>query len=329
MTTPAELEPAIQAEYEAVLNALHVVSVSGGKDSTATLLLALEKHPRESLRFAFADTGNEHAAVHEYLNYLEQAIGITIDRLKVNFDDRIAAKRRFIARDRRIGRRNGKKIRWTNKAKRRALAVLYPTGNPYLDLCLWKGRFPSRRAQFCTQFLKTEPLIRYQNSLIDEGYTVISWQGVRRDESINRRNVLQIEDSGEGLWQYRPIADWTAAQVFEYHFKHGIKPNPLYKQGMSRVGCMPCINANKAEIREIAKRFPEHVERIAEWEKLVCAASKRGGSSFFPNTHRDPIDKPNIWAVIKWANTGHGGRQQDWIHMEPSPECSSAYGLCE
>ena len=23
-----------------------------------------------------------------------------------------------------------------------------------LDLCLWKGRFPSRKAQFCTEFLK-------------------------------------------------------------------------------------------------------------------------------------------------------------------------------
>lgn len=37
----------------------HVVSVSGGKDSTATALVALELHGRDACRFVFADTGNE------------------------------------------------------------------------------------------------------------------------------------------------------------------------------------------------------------------------------------------------------------------------------
>jgi tRNA(Ile)-lysidine synthase TilS/MesJ len=37
---------------------IRLVSVSGGKDSTACLLLALERHPREEVRAVFADTGN-------------------------------------------------------------------------------------------------------------------------------------------------------------------------------------------------------------------------------------------------------------------------------
>jgi len=205
---------------------LHVVSVSGGKDSTATLLLAIEKHDRQFLRFIFADTGNEHAHVHKYLDYLEDRLNITIHRLKMDFSARIIKKRMFIARDQRRGRRKGKKIRWTNKAKRRALSALYPSGNPFLDLCLWKGRFPSRRAQFCTQFLKTTPLIQYQQELVDNGYTIVSWQGIRRDESLSRLNVLQIELMDEFIWQYRPIADWTAAQTFAIHVKHAVEPNP-------------------------------------------------------------------------------------------------------
>ena len=312
------------------MKVIHVVSISSGKDSVATGLLALEKHPRESLRFVFADTGNEHEDVYKHLDYLEEKLDIEIIRLKADFTQRINAKRMFIARDRRIGRRDGKKLRWSNKAKRRVLAVLHPTGNPFLDLCLWKGRFPSRRAQFCTQELKTELIVRYQHSLVDDGYTVVSWQGVRRDESFNRRDVLQIEYMDDYIWQYRPIADWTAAMTFEMHFKHGLKPNPLYKQGMSRVGCMPCINANKKELSEIDMRFPGHIDKIEQWEIKVGMSCKRGAASFFPNKRKSNMDTPNIRSRVAWANTTHGGRQFNLMtEMEPSQACASSYGLCE
>jgi len=66
------------------------------------------------------------------------------------------------------------------------------------------------------------------------------------------------------------------------HDKHGIKPNPLYKQGMGRVGCMPCIHAKKDEILEISKRFPEEIKRVAEWERLVTQVNVLGaGATFF------------------------------------------------
>ena len=42
----------------------HVVSVSGGKDSTATYLLALEQTGGD-FDAVFADTGNEHEATYE------------------------------------------------------------------------------------------------------------------------------------------------------------------------------------------------------------------------------------------------------------------------
>ena len=161
----------------------HVISVSGGKDSTATLLLALENCPRKSIVPIFCDTGNEHAAVYEYLTYLELALDIEIVRLKADFSEQIARKRIFISRDQRKGRKNGKRLRWSNKAKRRALAALVPTGNPFLDLCMWKGRFPSRKAQFCTEELKRNMAVSFQIDLIDAGPQVLSWQGVRRDES--------------------------------------------------------------------------------------------------------------------------------------------------
>ena len=52
-----------------------------------------------------------------------------------------------------------------------------------LDLCMWR-RFPSRKAQFCTEELKRYMAVAFQIDLIDAGHQVLSWQGVRRDESL-------------------------------------------------------------------------------------------------------------------------------------------------
>lgn len=310
---------------------IHVVSVSGGKDSTATALLALEQHGREACRFVFADTGNEHALTLGYLDYLRLTLDIRIDVVRASFAEEIANKRMFIARDNRTRRVNGRRIRWSNRRKREALAVLRPTGNPFLDLCLWKGRFPSRKAQFCTQHLKTIPLVEYQMALIDQGFEVWSWQGVRRDESQNRRNALEFEPQGAGLSAYRPIVDWTAQQTVDYVRSRGLLLNPLYSLGMGRVGCMPCINANKAELKEIGRRFPLEVARIHQWEGDVGEVSKLRAATFIPAPGITPAEAKDhgIYAVIKWANTTRGGKQFDLLGSGDAPACSSSYGLCE
>ena len=308
---------------------LAVVSVSGGKDSTATGLIAQDKTPRNRLRFVFCDTGNEHELTLEYVHdYLPQVFG-EIETLRADFIEQIAGKRRYVEQT------------WTEEGVpesmiRNALSVLQPTGNPFLDLCLWKGRFPSRRAQFCTQELKRRPIEKYMLDLLEAGIEVSSWRGIRRDESQNRRNAQRHERAAEGWTIEHPIVDWTAQQVVDFVIGRGVRLNPLYSQGMGRVGCMPCINCNKDELLEISKRFPHHVERIREWERLVCLASKRGYSSFFTDGVEDGVTSAeafarfNIDARIRWAETKHGGRLTDWIRqLEQPTACSSIYGLCE
>jgi len=356
------------------LSTVHVISVSGGKDSTATLLLALERCPAGSVVPIFCDTGNEHQATYDYLGYLEQALGVTITRLKADFTEQLAAKRRFIARDvrnrreysttpvfevdgvtpvlKRDGRGaillnkrgspiqktvkvgGGRRVRWTNKAKRRALAVMHPSGNPFLDLCMWKGRFPSRKAQFCTEELKRNMAVAFQLDLMEAGQRVISWQGVRRDESENRKNAKLFERVGRGIYQFRPIVAWTAADVFSFCARRSVQPNPLYLQGMGRVGCMPCINCSKPELREIAVRFPEHPQRISDWEYIVGCCSKRGFSTFMADAHtakdrRVIFADLNIWSRIEWSKTTRGGQQFDLLGEPDSAACSSSYGLCD
>ncbi|MES2346274.1 MAG: phosphoadenosine phosphosulfate reductase family protein [Pseudomonadota bacterium] len=333
------VEPAPPCSGVPSLGIFHVVSCSTGKDSVATKLKAIERFGKKRVVAILCDTGNEHEAVFEHRDYLERVTGVDILILKANFHNEIARKRMFIARDQRTRRgADGRRVRWTNKAKRRALAVLHPSGNPFLDLCLWKGRFPSRKAQFCTEHLKRNMAVEYQLGLIDQGYTVVSWQGVRRDESLNRRNAKNYERVGGGLHIYRPLVDWTAMDVFNYCAQKGVEPNPLYKQGMGRVGCMPCINANKAELKQIGLRFPDHIARISSWEAQVLAASKRGGATFIPaenggvfvQNSLQHAKNNDIYAVIEWAQTSHGGKQFSLLTALDEPTaCASSYGLCE
>jgi 3'-phosphoadenosine 5'-phosphosulfate sulfotransferase (PAPS reductase)/FAD synthetase len=318
------------------VSVLHVISVSGGKDSAATAIVALETMPHESLRFIFCDTGNEHESTYEYLGYMGNHLGIQIETIRADFSEDMARKRRYIME------------KWPLKGVpmancERAAAAMVPTGIPMLDLCLMKGRFPATRSAFCTQELKTKPAVEWQLNLIDSGQceAVWSWQGVRIDESQSRRKRLScpvhpsfhksFEAQGAGIYTYRPILRWSAADVFEAADLYGLKPNPLYLLGMTRVGCMPCINAGKDEILEISKRFPEHIDRIEAWEAAVAKASKRMEASFFPDPDRDAhLNKRGIRNVVEWSKTQRGGQLMDFIRINNEPKaCESAYGLCE
>ncbi|RAR53871.1 phosphoadenosine phosphosulfate reductase family protein [Paraburkholderia unamae] len=317
----------------------HVVSISGGKDSTATLLVALELHGHDEVQAVFADTGNEHEATYEYaLDYLPRALGIKVDVVRASFDDEFATKRANLARiaagepESAVYGKREFMYDWTPEAAARALEILKPTGNPFLDLCMVRGGFPSRKRQFCTEYLKRNPLTEYALDCVDKGYFVESWQGVRADESEARRWLQSYEARGGHYAVYRPILRWNVADVFEAHIAAGIRPNPLYRENMSRVGCMPCINARKVEIREISRRFPEHIERIAEWERLVSTVCRpRSPVSFFhmgTQAHRG--QDSTIYSVVEWSKTTRGGRQYDLLaDAEPASACSSAYGLCE
>lgn len=357
------------------MSIMHVVSVSGGKDSLATLLIAIKRFGKDRIIAIFCDTGNEHELTHQYLDYLEARLGIKIHMLRADFSEQIARKRLFVARDQRTRREydtrpvfeadgitpvpkrdgrgqivlnkkglpvqktvkvgGGRKVRWSNKAKRRALSVLYPTGNVFLDLCLWKGRFPSRKAQFCTEELKRNMAVEFQMELMDQGHTVVSWQGVRRDESHNRRNARKFERVAPNLFIYRPIVEWTAQQAVDHATLNEVMSNPLYSMGMGRVGCFPCINAGKDELREMALRAPDHMQRISDWEILVGMASKRGFSTFFADGNpskdrREIFAELNIWTRIEWAKTTRGGQQYSLLNDLDEPSgCSSSYGLCE
>lgn len=301
----------------------HFVSVSGGKDSAATAAFVRDAGIVAS--YIFADTGHEHPLTLKYLDYLETIFG-PIKRVKADFTRQMQVRRRNLQK---FWGKDGIAQSRIDRAKQ----CIQPTGIPMLDLAILKGRFPSTRARFCTQELKVIPIIEQcYMPAIRVGETVFSWQGIRADESRSRAKLPRISVEEPGIFTVRPLMSWNAATVFNFLAAHQIRPNPLYLNGMSRVGCMPCIMANKGELKSIATRYPEEFERLAEWEAIVKEASKRGVSTFFAadKTPGTEDTRSNAMAVKEWAMTEHGGRQYSVLApLDDVPVCSSVYGLCE
>lgn len=193
---------------------------------------------------------------------------------------------------------------------------MYPTGNPFLDVCVLKGRFPSVKTRFCTKDLKLEPLKNFYKSLLLEGNTVISWSGERAEESLARSKKPVKEvlfKTNEGIvYTYRPILRWKEADCFAILKRYGIKSNPLYEQGFNRVGCFPCVMCRKAEIKLIHELYPEVFEKLAQWELAVSKTNKNGLGSFFQKED----GKETLADWIEWSKTSRGGKQYPLIFEE-------------
>lgn len=225
-----------------------------------------------------------------------------------------------------------------------AIALLYPTRIPFLDVAMLHGWFPATKTRFCTDETKLVPMMHRKQPLIDEGVSIIDWIGERADESEARSKKPPIQSkrhaSGARQVLYRPIFQWTAADAFAISDRHGLKHNPLYTMGMSRVGCSTCIMVKKRELRMWAMRFPAEVDRVREWERLVGIVSRRGASSLLPapSVPGDPDDhgRAAIDKAVEWSRTSKGGRNYDLlIELEQRQAdedglfCDSEYGLCE
>ncbi|VFR32142.1 Phage-related protein [plant metagenome] len=305
----------------------HLVNVSGGKDSTAIYLLALESG--RPYRAVFADTGNEHELTYEYVARLhERTGGPKVETVKADFSRQLARHREYVLRE---WPRQGIDDAIVQEAAR----LHEPTGNPYLDLCISKGRFPSRMAQFCTSELKETPITTQIVGPMLKAGPVLQWLGVRAAESAHRARLPRFNrhESGSMLW--RPIFRWGIEDVWAQHRRHALRPNPLYAHGMGRVGCLPCVNCRKDELRRIADRFPAHIDRIRRWEDVVSAANKRRSATFFPAvTDPTDADRPGSYSridtLVEWSRTTHGGRQFGlFFDEQPGGGCASDLGLCE
>ena len=298
----------------------HVVGFSGGIDSQACAGWVLDRFPHEDVILINSDAGgNEHPITTEFIRWYSAHVHPVIE---------ITPLVRDLAD---VGTKEG----FGPKERRSTLNENAPMD--FADLAFVKGTFPSRKAQFCTEYLKLRPQQRWQQENLidpDPSVEIIRYNGVRRDESERRKDAVERSwDTFFDCELVRPLVSWTKAECFAFCKARGEQINPLYTLGFSRVGCAPCVNSSKADIREWAARFPEMIEKVREWERRV-------GRTFFPPvvtgkkgfSRNDPTKINFIDEVVEWAKTERGGRQISLPFVEAEAAagtCSSKYGLCE
>ena len=248
----------------------HILQLSGGKDSTATMLWLIEKEIE--FEAVYCDTGFEAPETHNYIYQLAERFKFSVSFLEPKKD--------------------------------------------FFELAASKGRFPSIKARFCTTELKVVPFIDW---LLVKGGDYVIYQGIRAEESNARAAMNQVDDYfssylvqyGRGQkrpYQYakkrvlewlnegntaivkRPIFNLSVDEVFALHKKFNLEPNPLYSQGLSRVGCWPCIMCRHSEVKLVAIIDPKAIETIAIHEKEI-------GSTFFGKGYAG--GRGTIWPIDK------------------------------
>lgn len=220
--------------------ARHIVPVSGGKDSSALAVYLRQRNPEVRFEYVFSDTGVELPETYDYLDRLENVLGIEIHR--------VSALDLF--------------------------EVAHKPGRTAFDVALYEhfaGFLPSPRARWCTRIMKIAPFERFVGT--DRAYSYI---GIRADE--NRSGYIGSGDAGakpvvvseqSNIMPVYPYRDdgIDIGEVERILDSAGLGL-PEYYGWRSRSGCYFCFYQQVAEWQGLKERHPELYERAKTYEVM-------------------------------------------------------------
>jgi len=158
-------------------NCRHILSLSGGKDSTALAIYLKDRIP--DLEYVFCDTGHELPETHEYLRKLQAVLPrpiVTLNPLhKLTFEDILAIKGGFLP---------SPQVRWCTEYLKIKPFERYIGDDPVILYVGIRADEPHRKG-----YISTKPNIRSCFPFVEDGIT--------------RADVFRIlEESGLGLPDY-------------------------------------------------------------------------------------------------------------------------------
>ena len=111
------------------------------------------------------------------------------------------------------------------------------------ELCKVIGP-PSRMMRWCCTIFKTGAITRKIESTFKNKTKILSFQGLRRNESLTRSKYDRESNGAKITKQHQaaPIIDWLDFDVWLYIISNKIPFNPAYRKGFARVGCWCCPN---------------------------------------------------------------------------------------
>lgn len=235
------LAPAVDPMIIAAIRsgAWFAFNLSGGKDSTiaahaATRLLDALGHPAERRIAIHADLGRaEWRSTPATVAAIADRLGLPLLVVRRTAGDMVARwEQRFLA------------------GKRRYEA---------LETYNLIGPWSSASLRFCTSELKIQ-VIGPELARRYRGQTIVSIIGLRREESPSRRAtpISRLDHrfaksgnaAGTTMITWHPAVDWTQAEVFAAHDRHGLPLHEAYREyGATRLSCAYCVLASLHDLR--------------------------------------------------------------------------------
>ena len=214
----------------------HIVSFSGGKDSTAMLLHMMElRMPIDEV--LYCDTYMEFPAMIRHVEKIKKIVekeGIKFVTLKNPMPFKY-----FL-------------LEYQPKRSKKSIEKL--GGNP-------KGySWPFTRTRWCTRRLKTSLLEKYERDLINQ-YELIEYVGIAADEQPR----LDRESNKN---HNHPLVDWnwTESDALNYCYDKGFDWEGLYEI-FDRVSCWCCPLQSLKDLKSLWKHFPDLWNELNEMDK--------------------------------------------------------------
>ncbi len=153
------------------------------------------------------------------------------------------------------------------------------SGKSLLERVEERGKFPGIGVRFCTSDMKVSPiereLRRYLKARTRFAGRIVSAIGIRRDESSARSKRIPWARSdrnsraGREWFDWMPIFDLTAQDVFRVIREAGQSPHWVYGQGLSRCSCSFCIFSSRSDLRRAGELRPDLYKAYSRLEKRI------------------------------------------------------------